>query len=64
MAVPTATFLDETARAMELDNVTAVLGDPRSPKLAENSVDIVFIADSYHHFEFPMEMLAEIKKAL
>ena len=56
--------IDETAKAMELDNVTAVLGDPRSPKLAEGSVDVVFIADSYHHFEFPMEMLAEVKKAL
>ncbi|MEO2198142.1 MAG: class I SAM-dependent methyltransferase [bacterium] len=56
--------IDETAKAMELDNVTALLGDPRSPRLAESSVDVVFIADSYHHFEFPMEMLAEIKKAL
>lgn len=54
----------ETSRAMGLNNVKAVLGDPRSPKLAENSVDVVFVADSYHHFEYPDEMLAEIKKAL
>jgi SAM-dependent methyltransferase len=54
----------KTSREMGLENVKAVLGDPRSPKLAENSVDVVFIAHSYHHFEFPYEMLAEIKKAL
>ncbi len=54
----------ETARAMELDNIMPVLGDPRSPKLAENSVDVVFIAAAYHHFEYNEEMLAEIKKAL
>ena len=54
----------KTSREMGLENVKAVLGDPRSPKLAENSVDVVFIAHSYHHFEYPYEMLAEIKKAL
>jgi len=54
----------QTARQMGLENVKAVLGDPKSPKLAENSVDVVFVAHTYHHFEFPYEMLAEIKKAL
>ena len=54
----------KTARTMGLQNVKVILGDPRSPKLAEHSVDIVFIADSYHHFEHPQEMLREIKKAL
>jgi ubiquinone/menaquinone biosynthesis C-methylase UbiE len=54
----------KTAREMGLENVKAVLGDPRSPKLPENSVDVVFISHSYHHFEYPYEMLAEIKKAL
>ncbi len=54
----------KTSREMGLENVKAVLGDPRSPKLTEDSVDVVFIAHSYHHFEYPYEMLAEIKKAL
>jgi len=56
--------IEKTAREMGLENVKAVLGDPASPKLAENSVDVVFVAHTYHHFEFPYEMLAEIKKAL
>lgn len=61
---PFVDHIAKTSREMGLENVKAVLGDPRSPKLAENSVDVVFIAHSYHHFEFPYEMLAEIKKAL
>jgi ubiquinone/menaquinone biosynthesis C-methylase UbiE len=53
-----------TATTMGLHNVSAVLGDPKSPRLPEQSVDVVFIADSYHHFEYPREMLQGIKKAL
>jgi ubiquinone/menaquinone biosynthesis C-methylase UbiE len=54
----------KTAAAIGLRNVKAVLGTPASPKLADRSVDLVFIADSYHHFEYPREMLKEIKRAL
>ena len=35
-----------------------------SPKLAPNSCDLIYIIDSYHHFEFPTDMLREISKAL
>jgi ubiquinone/menaquinone biosynthesis C-methylase UbiE len=53
-----------TVQEQKIDNLTPVLGDPRSPKLPPSSVDRVVIVDSYHHFEFPAEMLSEIKKAL
>ncbi|MQA30135.1 MAG: methyltransferase domain-containing protein [Luteitalea sp.] len=53
-----------TAAAMGLGNVKAVLGTPTSPRLGERSVDLAFVADSYHHFEHPREMLNEIKRAL
>jgi ubiquinone/menaquinone biosynthesis C-methylase UbiE len=53
-----------TAADEHLPNLKAVLGDPKSPKLAPNSLDVVCIIDAYHHFEYPAEMLAEIKKAL
>ena len=56
--------INQTAREEKIGNLKAVLGDPRSPRLAANSVDVVCIIDSYHHFEFPGDMLAEIKKAL
>jgi ubiquinone/menaquinone biosynthesis C-methylase UbiE len=60
-------FLDHIdARAEEkaLGNVETVLGAPRSPKLAPNSLDRVFLCDTYHHFEYPYDMLAEIRKSL
>lgn len=54
----------KTAQEEKITNIKAVLGDPRSPKLAPNSVDVACIVDAYHHFEYPAEMLAEIKKSL
>lgn len=54
----------KTAQDEKITNLKAVLGDPRSPKLSPNSVDVVCIIDSYHHFEYPADMLAEINKAL
>ena len=47
-----------------IPNLKPVLGDPRSPKLEPNSLDLVSIIDSYHHFEYPKEMLREINRAL
>ncbi len=47
-------FLDLVARRAadgDFDNVTAVLGREDDVTLPENSVDVVFIADTYHYFE-------------
>ena len=55
-------YIEKTAR--DIPNLKAVLGDPRSPKLEPKSLDLVSIIDSYHHFEYPQDMLREIKKAL
>ena len=54
----------KTAQGEKIANLKAVLGDPRSPKLSPNSVDVVCIIDSYHHFEHPADMLAQINQAL
>jgi ubiquinone/menaquinone biosynthesis C-methylase UbiE len=54
--------IEKTARV--IPNLKAVLGDPHTPKLQPNSLDLVSIMDSYHHFEYPQDMLREIKKAL
>jgi len=53
-----------TAREEGLTNLHARLGDPRDPGLGESSVDRILIVDTYHHFEYPAEMLAHIKRAL
>jgi ubiquinone/menaquinone biosynthesis C-methylase UbiE len=56
--------ISKMAEQESIPNLKAVLGDPRSPKLGPNSVDLVCIIDSYHHFEFPQDMLREIGNAL
>ncbi|MEM6274804.1 MAG: methyltransferase domain-containing protein [Myxococcota bacterium] len=32
--------------------------------LATGSVDVIFCSDTYHHFEYPQTMLADLKSAL
>lgn len=54
----------KTAAETGITNLKPVLGDPHSPKLEPNSLDLVSIIDSYHHFEFPQDMLREIAKDL
>ncbi|MHA1944165.1 MAG: class I SAM-dependent methyltransferase, partial [Candidatus Thorarchaeota archaeon] len=41
-----------------------VLGQDDSIELPPNSVDTVFICDTYHHFEFPQRILRTIHRAL
>jgi ubiquinone/menaquinone biosynthesis C-methylase UbiE len=60
-------MIDHIAKIAEQEkiaNLKAVLGDPHSPKLEPATLDLVCIIDSYHHFEFPQDMLREIGKAL
>lgn len=47
-----------------LSNVVTVLATPKSSGLPAASVDVVFICDTYHHFEFPRNTLASIHDAL
>ena len=56
--------IERLARQENLANVEVVLGGEREAKLAPGSVDLVFTSDTYHHFEYPQEMLASIHRAL
>lgn len=48
----------------KLLNVSFIKGNERSPELPENSVDVALALDSYHHYDYPAEMLAGIHKGL
>jgi predicted methyltransferase len=54
------------ARAAEfrVDNVVGIVNGERSTELPPGSVDLVFLADTYHHFSYPRSMLASIHMAL
>lgn len=56
--------VDDTARAQGVKNVKGVLCKPDSAELPDNSVDLAFICDTYHHFEFPEKTMRSIHKAL
>lgn len=63
----TQKFIDHilaTCREQGIDNVTGILGTDTSTELPADSIDLAFICDTYHHFEFPQKMLASIHQAL
>jgi ubiquinone/menaquinone biosynthesis C-methylase UbiE len=60
-------FLDrarERAANEGLGNVEFVLGTETDPKLPAGSADLVLVLDAYHHFDYPEQMLAAIKRTL
>lgn len=56
--------IEQRARATGLKNVRPVLCTERSVELPPNSVDVAFICDTYHHFEFPQSTMTSLHRAL
>ena len=56
--------LQAEARRRRLGQVVPVLGRPRSVSLPPESVDLLFLCDAYHHFEFPRSMNRSLFRAL
>lgn len=46
--------IEKTSRELEQRNVETLLCKADSTELAANSIDVAFICDTYHHFEFPL----------
>lgn len=60
-------FLDhvqKTSRAADQRNVDILLCQADSTGLPPNSIDLAFICDTYHHFEFPIKTMRSIERAL
>lgn len=47
-----------------LSNLETVLCTEKSAKLPPESVDLVFICDTYHHFEYPRNTMSTVHRAL
>ncbi len=60
-------FLDHiltTSRTAGQRNVETLLSKADSTELPPASVDVAFICDTYHHFEFPLKTMASLHRAL
>ena len=49
-----------TAQQQGLHNITGIVSTQQESKLPAHAVDLVFVCDTYHHFEYPQTMLASI----
>jgi predicted methyltransferase len=57
-------YINESAKKAGLKNIKTVLGTDMSAELPRGAIDLVFICDTYHHFEYPERMLKSIHEAL
>jgi ubiquinone/menaquinone biosynthesis C-methylase UbiE len=56
--------IERQAAAEGLTNVKGVVCTPDSVNLPAESIDLAFLCDVYHHFEYPQKTLASIHRAL
>jgi ubiquinone/menaquinone biosynthesis C-methylase UbiE len=57
-------LLQQKLTDQHLENVELVLGQPDSPNLAPDSIDLAIMVDAYHEFAYPYEMMQGIVTAL
>ncbi len=56
--------IQKTSREAGLKNVTPTLCNMDAVDLPPESIDVAFVCDTYHHFEFPFRTLDSIHRAL
>lgn len=56
--------IEKTCAEQGIKNVKGVVCSQKSVELPANSVDLAFICDVYHHFEFPTQTMQSIHRAL
>lgn len=57
-------YIEKSARQQGLSNIRGVVCRDDDVMLPENSVDLAFICDTYHHFEFPQRTMASLYRAI
>ncbi len=56
--------INQQSKSNNQPNVTAILCQENSVNLPPESIELAFICDTYHHFEYPVSTLAAIHSAL
>ena len=54
----------QQAEAAGVKNVVGVINSAKDTHLQAASIDLAFVCDTYHHFEYPRSMLGSIHQAL
>ena len=63
----TQAFVDNTmanVRKEGFTNIFGVVNTPKNVPVPAGSVDVAFLSDVYHHFEYPQAMLQAMRAAL
>ncbi|MEX0679554.1 MAG: class I SAM-dependent methyltransferase [Pirellulales bacterium] len=56
--------IEKAAKKVGRENVVGVVCRPDAVNLPDASVDLAFICDTYHHFEFPERTMTSVYRAL
>jgi predicted methyltransferase len=56
--------IERQAREAGIKNVVGVVCRPDNVNLPPNSIDLAYVCDTYHHFEFPQRTMRSIHAAL
>ena len=64
IAAPFVKHVEESAQKENLRNVQGVVCKPDSTELPAASIDLAYICDTYHHFEFPEKTMRSLYRAL
>jgi predicted methyltransferase len=56
--------IEKTCKEASIKNVVGIVCTADSVKLPPRSIDLAFICDTYHHFEFPFKTMSSIREAL
>lgn len=56
--------IEAKCKEASVTNVKCIVCTPQETKLPSDSVDLAFICDTYHHFEFPYKTMASLHKSL
>ncbi|WP_052050968.1 class I SAM-dependent methyltransferase [Leptolyngbya sp. KIOST-1] len=57
-------MLQAELEAQGIENVEPVLGQPDSPNLPSNAINLALMVDAYHEFAYPREMMQGVVAAL
>ncbi len=56
--------IERRAKNQGLKNIKGIINNQKEIGLPQNSIDLAFICDTYHHFEYPLTTLQSVYQAL